>query len=576
MIEIADPTRRGSRAGRGPGADGGLRLDRVHSANAVERFWRSLGDGRGLGGAKLAVIGDATAAALADHGVVADLVPEQFVAESLVEAFPDPARAGVSQVLLPCAAEARDVLPQGLRAKGWRVEVVETYRTVRPTRDETGSERARGRRCRHVHVVVDRCRLPRARGAAGVPPVVACIGPVTARTAMKAGLKVDVVALGSHRRGAGGGACPLGGRQGRTGPAEVGSAKWVSLLAECGACGGSPPCAVSWPSPPWPSTTLWRPFSSAKSISAPVPIDSLPGVSQHTVESLVLEGKRLASLGIGALVLFGVPGHKDPVGSGHPTATALSRSPSGNCATASATSSSSSPISAWTSTPTTDTAECWTSAVSVDNDATLVRYGEVAVAQAEAGAHLVAPSGMMDGQVAAIRSALDASGHDEVGILAYSAKYASALYGPFRDAVDVTIAGGGDRKAYQQDPKNRREALEEVRLDVAEGADLVMVKPALAYLDVIAAVRAAVEVPVAAYNVSGEYAMVVAAAERGWIDREAVALEHLGAIKRAGAGRDPHLLRRRGGRGTWWLSAAVRAGPRPVGAAQSCSSRPAG
>ena len=171
----------------------------------------------------------------------------------------------------------------------------------------------------------------------------------------------------------------------------------------------------------------------------------------------------------------------------------------------------------------------------VDNDATLVRYREVAVAQAEAGAHLVAPSGMMDGQVAAIRAALDTSGHDDVGILAYSAKYASALYGPFRDAVDVTIAGGGDRKGYQQDPRNRREALEEVRLDIAEGADLVMVKPALAYLDVIAAVRAAVDVPVAAYNVSGEYSMVVAAAERGWIDRQAVALEHLGAIKRAGA-----------------------------------------
>src|ERR1019366_487223 len=171
----------------------------------------------------------------------------------------------------------------------------------------------------------------------------------------------------------------------------------------------------------------------------------------------------------------------------------------------------------------------------VDNDATLVRYGEVAVAQATAGAHLVAPSGMMDGQVAAIRSALDGSSHSEVGILAYSAKYASALYGPFRDAVDVTIAGGGDRKGYQQDPRNVREALEEVRLDVSEGADIVMVKPALAYLDVIAAVRQAVEVPVAAYHVSGEYAMVAAAAERGWLDRQAVALEHLGAIKRAGA-----------------------------------------
>jgi porphobilinogen synthase len=171
----------------------------------------------------------------------------------------------------------------------------------------------------------------------------------------------------------------------------------------------------------------------------------------------------------------------------------------------------------------------------VDNDATLVRYAEVAVAQATAGAHFVAPSGMMDGQVGAIRAALDSHGYQEVGILAYAAKYASALYGPFRDAVDVTITGGGDRRGYQQDPRNRREAIEEARLDVEEGADIVMVKPALAYLDVIAAVRAAVDVPVAAYHVSGEYSMVAAAAERGWLDRQAVAAEHLGAIKRAGA-----------------------------------------
>jgi porphobilinogen synthase len=148
---------------------------------------------------------------------------------------------------------------------------------------------------------------------------------------------------------------------------------------------------------------------------------------------------------------------------------------------------------------------------------------------------VTAPSGMMDGQVAAIRAALDGAGHPGTAILAYSAKYASALYGPFRDAVDVTIEGGGDRKGYQQDPANARESLEEVRLDLAEGADMVMVKPALAYLDVIAAVRDEVDVPVAAYHVSGEYSMLKAAAERGWIDGEAVALEHLTAIRRAGA-----------------------------------------
>jgi porphobilinogen synthase len=171
----------------------------------------------------------------------------------------------------------------------------------------------------------------------------------------------------------------------------------------------------------------------------------------------------------------------------------------------------------------------------VDNDATIELYARTAVAQAEAGADLVAPSGMMDGQVGAIRSALDGGGFNETGILAYAAKFASALYGPFRDAVDVTIVGGGDRKGYQQDWHNRGEALAEVRADIAEGADIVMVKPALAYLDVIAAVKASTDVPVAAYHVSGEYSMLKAAAERGWIDGEAVALEHLTAIKRAGA-----------------------------------------
>jgi porphobilinogen synthase len=171
----------------------------------------------------------------------------------------------------------------------------------------------------------------------------------------------------------------------------------------------------------------------------------------------------------------------------------------------------------------------------VDNDATVEIYARAALAQANAGAHVVAPSGMMDGQVGAIRAALDEHGHHEVAILAYAAKYASALYGPFRDAVDVTIVGGGDRKGYQQDHRNGREALREVELDIAEGADMVMVKPALAYLDVIADVAAGVDVPLAAYHVSGEYAMVHAAAERGWIDGDAVALEHLTAIRRAGA-----------------------------------------
>ena len=170
-----------------------------------------------------------------------------------------------------------------------------------------------------------------------------------------------------------------------------------------------------------------------------------------------------------------------------------------------------------------------------DNDATLELYRRIAVAQAEAGADVVAPSGMMDGQVAAIRTALDGDGHAHIPILAYSAKYATALYGPFRDAVDVQIVGGGNRRGYQQDVANAREAMEEIRQDIAEGADMVMVKPAMPYLDVIARARREVDVPIAAYHVSGEYAMVHAAAERGWLELEPVALEHTLAIKRAGA-----------------------------------------
>jgi porphobilinogen synthase len=171
----------------------------------------------------------------------------------------------------------------------------------------------------------------------------------------------------------------------------------------------------------------------------------------------------------------------------------------------------------------------------VDNDATLDIYCRAALAQATAGAHVVAPSGMMDGQVGAIRSALDGAGFSDVAIMAYSAKYASGLYGPFRDAVDVQIRGGGNRKSYQQDWRNAREALREVHADIEQGADIVMVKPALSYLDVISAVRAQVDVPVAAYHVSGEYAMIKAASANGWIDHDTVALEQLTAVKRAGA-----------------------------------------
>ena len=261
----------------------------------------------------------------------------------------------------------------------------------------------------------------------------------------------------------------------------------------------------------------------------------MPGQFQHTVTSLVAEAKKLAGLGIPALVLFGVPQSKDETGSG-------AWDPDGIAQIALSELRASlgddmALISDLCLDEYTDHGHCGVLARdgTVDNDATLELYQRVALAQVNAGAEVVAPSGMMDGQVAAIRSALDAAGHEDVAILAYAAKYASSFYGPFRDAVQVTIAGGGDRRAYQQDPSNIRESLAEIDLDVAEGADMVMVKPALAYLDVIASAAANVDVPVLAYQVSGEFSMIHAAAENGWIDADAAAIETLTAIRRAGA-----------------------------------------
>jgi porphobilinogen synthase len=280
---------------------------------------------------------------------------------------------------------------------------------------------------------------------------------------------------------------------------------------------------------------LVAPLFVREGITEPQPIESLPGVVQHTRESLRKEVAELADLGVPAVILFGVPAEKDAEGSGawDPEGIVQQslvdlRAEVGDQLVL---------IADLCVDEYTSHGHCGvlTADGEVDNDATLEIYARAALAQARAGADIVAPSGMMDGQVAAIRAALDADGRETTAILAYAAKYASALYGPFRDAVDVHIADGGDRRGYQQDPSNAREALAEIRADVAEGADLVMVKPALAYLDVIAAARAEVDLPLAAYHVSGEYAMVKAAAERGWIDGQAVALEHLTAVKRAGA-----------------------------------------
>lgn len=280
---------------------------------------------------------------------------------------------------------------------------------------------------------------------------------------------------------------------------------------------------------------LVAPLFVREGIDEPLPISSLPGVVQHTRESLRREVRELADLGVKSVILFGVPSRKDEIGSGAfdpngivQVALRDLREDLGDRVVLMADLC----VDEYTS-----HGHCGIldGRGSVDNDRTLEVYAKAAVAQATAGAHVCAPSGMMDGQVGVIRAALDGAGHTSTAILAYSAKYASGLYGPFRDAVDVQIVGGGDRKGYQQDWRNAREALVEVAADIEQGADMVMVKPALSYLDVISAVRSVVDVPVAAYHVSGEYAMIKAAAANGWIDHDAVAIEQLTAIKRAGA-----------------------------------------
>jgi porphobilinogen synthase len=299
------------------------------------------------------------------------------------------------------------------------------------------------------------------------------------------------------------------------------TAAWRGLVAETG----------------WAPRQLILPMFVREDATEPRPIASMPGVVQHSRDSARRTVAEAAEAGLGGVMIFGVPTDKDAVGSG-------AVDPNGilNVAVRDAAAEVGDALVVGADLcldEFTDHGHCGVLATSrtgevvVDNDATLEVYARMGVALADAGAGVVAPSGMMDGQVGRIRSALDAAGHAELPIMAYAAKYASAFYGPFREAVASSLKG--NRATYQQDNANIREALREVRLDVGEGADVVMVKPALGYLDVLAAVRAEVDVPVAAYNVSGEYSMVEAAAAKGWIDRERTIVEILTGIRRAGA-----------------------------------------
>jgi porphobilinogen synthase len=278
---------------------------------------------------------------------------------------------------------------------------------------------------------------------------------------------------------------------------------------------------------------LVLPMFVREGIDEPVPVTSMPGVVQHTRDTLRKAATEAVAAGVGGLMLFGVPARRDARGSAGVDPDGVLnvalrdvRAEVGDAAVVMADTC----LDEFT-----DHGHCGVldEHGGVDNDATLAVYAEMAVAQADAGAHLLGPSGMMDGQVGVIRQALDAAGHRDIGLLAYTAKYASAFYGPFREAVDSQLRG--DRKTYQQDPANVREALRELALDLEEGADIVMVKPAMSYLDVLRAVAETADVPVAAYQVSGEYAMVEAAAANGWLDRDRTIMETLTAIRRAGA-----------------------------------------
>lgn len=278
---------------------------------------------------------------------------------------------------------------------------------------------------------------------------------------------------------------------------------------------------------------LILPVFVKEGITEPNPVTSMPGVVQHTRDSVRKAAQEAAEAGVGGIMLFGIPESKDERGS-------AADDPGGivQCALRDLSADLGGDIVILADLcldEYTSHGHCGllTAGGEVDNDATLERYASVAVAQAAAGAEVVGPSGMMDGQVAAVRSALDDSGYADVAVLAYAAKYSSAFYGPFRDAVESSLSG--DRRTYQQDPANAVEALREIRLDVDEGADMVMIKPAAAYLDIVARAKDAVDVPVAAYQVSGEYAMIEAAAAQGWIDRDRAVVESLTAMRRAGA-----------------------------------------
>ena len=485
-------------------------------------------------GVRVACVGASSAAALPALPAGRMLISGGISAEDLLAellALPRPAGRR-PRALLPASAQARGVLVDGLRAAGWQVDTAACYQT-RPRQPDADSP-IWGAGFSAVLV-----RSPSAADAlAGLDLGLAevtifAVGPISAARCRALGWRVVELADTRSAQVAARVAEQL--RQQFTEPnSTVGGivsvqGRIVQRPRRLRQSAGIRRLVAETRLHP---ANLVLPLFVVEDLAAPRPVGSMPGVQQHSLDSLAAAGRAAAAAGIGGLMLFGIPAHKDAIGS-------AATDPEGILARGVrvlAEAAAGLPIIADLCLDEfTDHGHCGVldAAGRVDNDATLQRYQQMAVLLAEAGATMVGASGMMDAQVGAVRAALDTAGYCDTLVLAYAAKYASAFYGPFREAVDSSLRG--DRKSYQQDPANAREAHREVRLDIEEGADIVLVKPALGYLDVLAATAAEVDVPVAAYVVSGEYAMIEAAAANGWLDRRGAVLEALTSVRRAGA-----------------------------------------
>ncbi len=542
-------------------------------------------------GLRVAAVGDATAAALTASGLPPDLVPgTAHSAAGLLADWPPEPDPGT--VLLPLSARARPVLETGLTGRGYRVLTATAYETVpwpaaaplvRPAPDEDVEELHRSDllaalAAGEADAVVLTAPSHLAELVGDDPgvlagPVLVAIGEPTRRAAADLGLPSVAAALPTPEGIRDALARALADRAPAARPAPR-TARTAPPAPHPAAPAPAAPDSAAPPTPtPIPTTEetnsvthrtprydlvsrprrlrttpavrrlaaqtrvhpsdLILPVFVREGLSEPAPLGSMPGVVQHSLDSLRRAAAEAAAKGLGGFMVFGVPAERDPEGS-------AGCDPEGilNRALRAVRAEVGDDLVVMADLcldEFTDHGHCGVLAEdgTVDNDATLEIYGRMAVAQAEAGAHVLGPSGMMDGQVGVIRSALDEAGHPDVAVLAYSAKYSSAFYGPFREAVDSQLQG--DRRTYQMDPANRREALHELQLDLDEGADMVMVKPAMSYLDILRDVAEVSPVPVAAYQISGEYAMIEAAAANGWIDRRAAIQESVLSIRRAGA-----------------------------------------